>query len=339
MPYLGAAAGGGLFFPNQRAHVRHTVDTPFFSKEKSKMKILILGAGGVGGYFGGRLIEAGANITYLVREKRQQSLREHGLKVESPHGNMSLEVKTVTAETVKPDFDLILLAPKAYDLDASLASLENAVGSNTVFLPFLNGIAHLRQLDERFGAQRVMGGVAHIAAELTDAGVVRQLTPLHSLTVGHRDPAHESVAREFFALCQQADFDSVYSENIQGALWTKWAFLAALAGSTTMYRGSVGQIMATSNGNELIRAMYAECLSIAKACDSPVPLSAQEKALTMLTAPDSSLTASMLRDLLSGRKTEHEHVLGELVRTAQSRNLSVPLLAASYCHMQVETGR
>lgn len=302
------------------------------------MNILILGAGGVGGYFGGRLIEAGAEVTYLVRDKRQQSLSENGLKVESPHGSMTLTVRTVTAETVRPEFDLIILAPKAYDLDTSLVSLKNAVGSNTVLLPFLNGLTHLRRLDEQYGVQRVIGGVAHIAAELTEAGVVRQLAPMHSLTVGHRDPAHEAIARDFFSICQQAKFDSFYSEHIHEALWTKWVFLAALAGSTTMYRGSVGQIMATPNGNALIRAIYGECLSVAEAYGSPIPMEAQEKALTMLTQSDSPLTASMLRDLLSGRKTEHEHVLGELVRMAQSRNLSVPLLEASYCHMQVETG-
>lgn len=301
------------------------------------MNILILGAGGVGGYFGARLIEAGAEITYLVREKRQQTLCENGLIVESPHGNVNLKVKTVTADTVRPEFDLILLAPKAYDLDASLASLDKALGADTALLPFLNGMAHLPRLDQRYGVQRVMGGVAHVAAELTEAGVVRQLTPMHSLTVGPRHPAQAGIAQDFFKLCQQAKFDSFYSENIEEALWTKWVFLAALAGSTTMYRGSVGQIMGTRSGEKLMRAMYEECLSVAQACGSPIPQDAQEKALKMLTQPDSPLTASMLRDLLSGRKTEHDHVLGELVSMAHSRNLGVPLLEASYCHMQVET--
>lgn len=302
------------------------------------MNILILGAGGVGGYFGGRLIEAGADVTYLVREKRQQTLREKGLEIESPHGNLTLQVKTATAQTVKPDFDLILLAPKAYDLDASLASLENAVGKTAVLLPFLNGITHMQRLDAHYGKHRVMGGVAHIAAELTETGVVRQLTPMHSLTVGHRDPAHESIARDFFGLCQRAKFDSFYSENIQETLWIKWAFLATLAGATTMFRGSVGRIMATENGPDLVRALYAECLAVAQAYGSAIPADAQEKAQKMLTQLDSPLTASMLRDLLSGRRTEHDHVLGEMVRMAQDKNLSVPLLAASYCHMQVETG-
>lgn len=302
------------------------------------MRILILGAGGVGGYFGGRLIEAGADVTWLVREKRQQLLREKGLRIESPHGNLTLQVNTVTADTATPDFDLVILAPKAYDLDASLASLKNAVGDNALILPFLNGLTHMEKLDARFGAHRVLGGVAHIAGELTDEGVVRQLTPLHSLTVGHRNPAHESLARNFFDLCRKTKFDSFYSEDIQQTLWIKWTFLATLAGATTMYRGSVGRIMAAGNGPELVRAMYDECTAIAEAHGCAIPADDRQKALKMLTQTDSPMTASMLRDLLSGHRTEHDHVLGELVRMARVKNVAAPLLAASYCHMQVETG-
>jgi 2-dehydropantoate 2-reductase len=306
--------------------------------ERRKMKILILGAGGVGGYFGGRLIEAGADVTYLVREKRRQSLDEKGLEIESPHGNLTLKVKTATARTVTPGFDLVLLAPKAYDLDSSLESLSRAIDENTVLLPILNGMAHMRRLDERYGVRRVMGGVAHIMAELSGTGVVRQLAPSHSLIFGHRDPAHESVARDFFRLCQRAKFDSAYSENVQETLWTKWTFLATLAGATTLCRGAVGQIMATEGGGQLMRGMYAECVSVAIAHGSPIPGEAQEKALKVLTEPGSPLTASMLRDLLSGQRTEHDHILGEMVRIAAGKNMDLPLIRASYCHMQVETG-
>jgi 2-dehydropantoate 2-reductase len=306
------------------------------NEKEKKMRILILGAGGVGGYFGGRLLEAGADVTWLVREKRQQSLREKGLRIESPHGNLALQVNTVTAETAAPDFDLLILAPKAYDLDASLDSLRNAAGDDALILPLLNGLTHMDKLDAHFGAHRVLGGVAHIAGELTAEGVVRQLTPLHSLTVGHRDPAHESLAREFYDLCRRAKFDSFYSDDIQQTLWTKWTFLAALAGATTMYRGSVGRIMAADHGPELMRAMYAECLAVAEAHGCVVPSDDRQKALKMLIQPDSPMTASMLRDLLSGHRTEHEHVLGELVRMAREKNVATPLLAASHCHMQVE---
>jgi 2-dehydropantoate 2-reductase len=302
------------------------------------MKILILGAGGVGGYFGGRLIEAGADVTYLVREKRQQSLLEKGLEIESPYGNLRLQVNTVTSDTVSADYELILLAPKAYDLDSALDSLSAAIGESTVLLPFLNGIAHLGKLDERYGKRRVMAGVAHIAAELSPAGVVRQMSASHSLSFGHRDAAHEAVAREFFRLCRQAKFDSAYTEAVDQMLWTKWTFLATLAGATTMCRGSVGRIMAAQGGERLMRGMYAECLSVADAYAIPIPGDAQDKALQALTDASSTLTASMLRDLLSGQRTEHEHILGEMLRMARARDLDLPLIGAAYCHMQVEAG-
>jgi 2-dehydropantoate 2-reductase len=309
-----------------------------FLSRKSKMKVLILGAGGVGGYFGSRLIEAGADITFLVREKRQQFLQERGLEVESPHGNLRLKVQTITAQTVRPSFDLILLAPKAYDLDSSLSSLENAIGKDTVLLPFLNGMAHISKLDARYGARRVMAGVAHIAAELTDAGVVRQLASSHSLTFGSRDPAHESIARCFFTLCQRSKFDTIYSESVQEVLWTKWTFLATLAAATTMCRGSAGQIMATKGGAQLIRKMYTECLSVAAMYGFPISGDARQKALAVLTQSGSHLTASMLRDLLSGHRTEHDHILGEMVRMAEAKNMELLLISAACCHMEVETG-
>ena len=300
------------------------------------MKILILGAGGVGGYYGARLIEAGADITFLVREKRLQSLRANGLQVESPHGDLSLQVKAVTAQTVTPEYDLIVLAPKAYDLDAALASIGNAVGDKAVLLPFLNGVTHMGKLDERYGRARVIGGVAHIAAMLSDSGVVRQLTKLHSLTVGHRHEAHEALARDFFALCEIAKFDSSYSENVEQVLWNKWTFLATLAGATTLFRGSVGKIAAAANGDRLVRRMYAECLTVADTSRFAVSADEQRKALRTLTEPGSPFTASMLRDLLSGQRTEHEHILGEMVRMAKAKELDVPLVSAAFCHMEVE---
>lgn len=301
------------------------------------MQILILGAGGVGGYFGGRLIEAGADVTYLVREKRQELLRQRGLEIESPYGNLTLDVKTVTAQTVSLGFDLILLSPKAYDLDSSLDSLSNAIGENTVILPFLNGMAHMQVLDKRYGVRRIMGGVARIVAELSSTGIVRQMTKAHSLVFGHRDPAHESIAREFFSLCQEAKFETTYSSNVQETLWTKWTFLATLAAATTLYRGSIGQIMATETGDRLIRAMYKECVSVASAYESSIPDGAHHAAIQALTESDSPLTASMLRDLLAGHRTEHEHILGEMVRMGNAKGLDLPLMSASYCHMLVES--
>lgn len=302
------------------------------------MKILMLGAGGIGGYFGARLIEAGADVSFLVREKRQQLIAATGLQIETPKGNFSVQARTVTAATVKPEYDLIVLAPKAYDLDDALASLAGA-DSRGALLPFLNGLDHLRVLDARYGRARVLGGVAHIAATLTPSGAVKQLSELHRLTVGPRDAAHAALARDFIALCGQATFDSAYSEDIEQVLWNKWVFLATLAGMTTVCQGSVGEILATADGEALTRQMFAECCAVALAGSHAINAEEQGKALAMLTQKGSAFTASMLRDLQGGQRTEHEHILGDMVRRGQRAGLSMDLLRLACTHMAVRAAQ
>jgi 2-dehydropantoate 2-reductase len=300
------------------------------------MKILILGAGGIGGYFGAQLLRTGADVTFLLRPGRQAQIEQKGLQVETPAGSFVVKPKTVTQDTVRPEFDLIILASKAYDLQDALQSLQGALGRGVV-LPFLNGLDHLQQLDDRLGVQRVMGGVAHIAATLTPEGVVRQLGDMHRLTVGVRHPEHERLAKDFVALCQPAPFDKVLADDIEHVLWEKWVFLAALAGMTTCCRGTVGQIMATPHGQELILAMYQECCQVAQLSGHPIAGVANERAIAMLTTPGSSFAASMLRDLLSGGRTEHDHILGAMVRRAQRLSCQVPLLKLALTHMLVQT--
>ncbi|WP_151445532.1 ketopantoate reductase family protein [Lacisediminimonas profundi] len=307
------------------------------------MKILILGAGGVGGYFGARLQEAGADVTWLVRPKRLQALRENGLRVESPAGKLHLKVQLVTAETVTPDYDLVMMAPKAYDLEDSLAALDRALQGRALLLPFLNGLTHLELLDRRFGRERVAGGVAHIGAMLGPDGTIMHLNQLHSLTVGPRAPGQAALLKTFFELCQRTRFDAIYvderTDSIEQHLWTKWTFLATLAGSTTLYRGSIGKIMATVEGEALVREMYEECLAVAAAHGHPVPAQGRSSAMAVLAQHGSDFTASMYRDLMSGQRTEHEHVLGEMCKMAAAQGLAAPLMRAAWCHMQVENPR
>jgi len=298
------------------------------------MKILIVGAGGIGGYFGAKLINAGADITFLLREKRHQLIQAHGLTIETPKGSFTVHPKAVTADQLEPVYDLIILAPKAFDLDDSLKSLTKA-STQGVLLPFLNGLSHMEALDQQFGKARVMGGVAHIAAMITDTGAVRQLTDLDMLTVGPRSPEHVALAKEFIALCKQADFNSAYSENIEQVLWDKWVFLATLAGMTTLCRGSVGDIVATPYGQELTLAMYEECCSIAKASGQAIGDIPKGKAIEMLTKVGSPFTASMLRDLISGQKTEHEHILGQMIIKGAQAGMGCQLLKMAYTQIAV----
>ena len=298
-------------------------------------KLLFLGAGGVGGYFGGRLIEAGVDVSFLVRPARAASLSAQGLRVISPHGDLTLPVSCVTRETVQPGYDLVILAPKAYDLDDAMDAIAPAVGPATFVLPLLNGLAHLDALDARFGADRVLGGVAHIVATLAADGSVQQMNPIHTLTAGGRDAAAHQVATEFMGLCRSAKFDAVLSADILSALWDKWAFLATLAASTTLTQGSIGQVMNTAHGESLLRRLYAEGLAVAHRSGASIDGEAQARALSRLTQRGSSITASMLRDLQAGLRTEHDHVLGDLVKRAQQHDIDTPLLAMAHCHLQV----
>lgn len=298
-------------------------------------KLLFLGAGGVGGYFGARLIEAGVDVSFLVRPARAASLSTQGLHIVSPHGNLSVPVRCVTRETVAPEYDLVILAPKAYDLGDALDAIAPAIGPDTFVLPLLNGLAHLDALDARFGAERVLGGVAHIVATLAGDGSIHQMNPIHTLTAGGRDAATHRVATAFIERCRSAKFDTVLSADIVSALWDKWAFLATLAAATTVTQGSIGQVMDTTHGESLLRRLYAEGLAVAQRSGAIIDEAAQSRALGRLTQRGSSITASMLRDLQAGLRTEHDHVLGDLVRRAQQLGVDTPLLALAHCHLQV----
>jgi len=302
------------------------------------MKILILGAGGVGGYFGAHLLRSGADVTFLVRERRKALIEANGLQIETPRGAFSVRPKLLCANEVKPEYDLIILAPKSYDLDDALRSLDGTSGYGVV-LPFLNGMDHLDVLDRQFGRAAVMGGVAHIAAMITESGAIKQLNDIHSLTVGPRHPDQVELARAFVALCQAAEFDGIYAEDIEQVLWDKWVFLATLAGMTTVCRGSVGEIVATPHGEALTRQMYDACCEVAGLSGYPTGAAARERALTLLTTQGSAFTASMLRDLQAGQATEHEHVLGAMSRRGMALGLPMELLRLAHTHLAVQAGR
>ena len=298
------------------------------------MKILMVGAGGIGGYFGAQLIRAGADITFLLREQRKQLIDREGLTIETPTDSFNLRVATVSAHDLKPEFDLIVFAPKAYDLEDTLTSVAGA-SSRGFILPLLNGLDHMDVLDQRFGRERVLGGVAHIAAMISPSGSVKRLSDLHMLTVGPRATGQEFVARAFHALCERTPFDRAYSDNIEQSLWDKWVFLASLAAMTTLFHGSVGKIVATPYGHELNLQTYAECCEVAARCGFPIAEGVRSKASNQLTLAGSGFTASMLRDMAAGQRTEHEHILGGMIRRGHTHGLPCTLLKTAYTHIAV----
>ena len=294
------------------------------------MKILIFGAGAVGGYFGGRLFEAGADVTFFVRGQKERIIKKSGLLIESPHGNYEFKPKTITVEDKRKEFDIVVLTCKAYDLSKSVDDLKKILIGSKVLLPLLNGISHISFLQKGFGYNNVLGGAAHIASEIKDEIVIRQLNPIQILTFGCISPNLEKIAMQFLEVCNETSFKTVYSRNIIQSLWNKWTFLATLAGSTTLFKSSVGDITSSEIGSKLMADMYHEALLIAEKEKMTVDKKAQDQALEILMKPNSNFTSSMLRDFKLGLRTEHEHILGDLVRLGVKHKVKTPLLSAAY---------
>jgi 2-dehydropantoate 2-reductase len=299
------------------------------------MRILVVGAGAIGGYFGGRMLQAGADVTFLARPRRAAELAESGLVIKSPHGDVTLKnPPTVQADKLTEQFDVVLLSCKAFDLDDAIKSFAPAVGPNTAIIPLLNGMRHLDTLDTRFGRERVLGGLCAIAASLNEKREVVQLAPLQSLTFGERDGKHSDRVRAIAEVFGKGNFDSAASENIVQDMWEKWVFLASLAALTCLMRTSVGNILAAPGGKDFVLGMLDECSAVAAAEGYAPRAPFLERTRGMLTAEGSQMTASMFRDIKAGAPVEADHVIGDLVARADAAKVPVPKLRTAYTHLK-----
>jgi 2-dehydropantoate 2-reductase len=280
------------------------------------MRILVVGAGAVGGYFGGRLLEAGRDVTFLVRPRRSAELAKHGLTISSPVGDFRrASPPTVLQEGLAEPFDLVLLSCKAYDLDGAMASFAKAVGPATAILPLLNGMRHIDQLAERFGAERVLGGQCAISATLDAIGAVVHLNDWHALSFGEPDGSHSQRIEAIASALLNAGFDARLSDEIRQEMWEKWVFIATAAGITCLMRSAVGDYVAAGAADLALR-LLDECASIAAAQGFPLRAPALERARAAMTAVGSPIKASMLRDIEGGKPVEGDQILGDLLRRA-----------------------
>jgi 2-dehydropantoate 2-reductase len=302
------------------------------------MRILVVGAGAIGGYFGGRLLQAGRDVTFLVRPRRAGLLTKHGLKIRSRFGDFHGRAPLVSSQDLSEPFDLILLSCKAYDLEGAIESFTKAVGPKTAILPLLNGMRHLDVLADRFGAERVLGGLAAISATLDADGGVAHFSDFHALTFGELDGSRSQRIETIASALMGAGFDARLSEEIRQELWEKWVFIAAAAGITCLMRAAIGEIVA-AGASDLVTTLLSECAAVAAAQGYPPRHAPLDQARTILTAAGSSLKASMLRDIEGGGPVEGEHILGDLLRRAAKPD-DHSLLRVAYAHVKAyEAGR
>lgn len=300
----------------------------------TNVRILVLGAGAVGGYFGGRLVEAGGDVTFLVRPRRAAELAADGLAIKSPRGDAVLQVKTVQAGEALAPPDIVLLCCKAYDLDGAIESVAPALGPESAVVPLLNGLRHLDRLDRQFGGGRILGGLCAIAATLGPRGRVEHLSDFHRIAVGARKAGQRERAAAFAALLAKANCQSAHSDDILLDMWEKFVLLATLAGMTCLMRAPVGTIMSTRDGEGLTTEMLAECTAVAASSGYPPRGPFMERTQRMLTERRSSFTASMLRDIERGGLTEGDHILGDMLSRARALGVAAPLLRVAACHVE-----
>lgn len=307
------------------------------------MRILVVGAGAVGGYFGGRLLEAGSDVTFLVRERRAAELAAHGLAIESPFGDFTRDAPpTVLARDLATPFDLVLLSCKAYSLDGALGAMGPAVGPGSAVLPLLNGMRHLDLIADRFGAACALGGQCQIAATLGEGGRIVHLNRAHELSFGEPGGGLSDRVRAIAEEFRGAAFEARASSEIVLEMWEKWVFLSALAAGTSLMRAAVGDIVEAPEGTRLMQDLFGESRAVAAASGFPPRAAFAERALGLLTQPGSTFTASMLRDIESGSPIESDHIFGDLIRRgAEAGALPAEgsLLRLAFAHLKAYEAR
>ncbi|MFP3605950.1 ketopantoate reductase family protein [Paraburkholderia sp. SIMBA_053] len=302
---------------------------------KSDLKILVLGAGAMGGYYGSRLIQAGADVTFLVRASKVPSLRDNGLRLSSALGDFGAPVEAVVSERVRPEYDLVLLACKAYDLDDAGASLQPALRSDTVILPLLNGIWPYDQLDSRYGRDRVAGGAAYIAVTSLPDLSIQHFGVGDKLVIGARSELQAEVMCRFYETIRKTPGARALTDNIDQQLWQKWVMLSAGASATCLMRANVREILGTQFGPALVQQLLDECLTVARESGHALDHSAISTIEGLLLDRNSTWASSMMRDIRAGaNKIEAHAIVGNMIERADGLEIDVPALKIAFTHLQ-----
>ncbi len=303
------------------------------------MRLLVVGAGATGGYFGGRLAAAGRDVTFLIRPKRVAEIAKNGFVIVDPKGETRIEPKIVTADKLEGGYDLVLMSVKAYSLEAALDDIAPAIGPGTAILPLLNGLKHFDVLSERFGADKVVGSFCKINGRLDDHGRIIQMSPLHELVYGEHDGSSSPRIEAIDAFFKGAGFDARLSDDIGRELWEKWVLLASLGAATCLMRGSIGDIVARQGGSTFIEALLGEVAAVATAHGKAPDPAYLEATRQLLTAPGSPMTASMYRDLAKGLPVENDQIIDDLLARAAEVGVDTPYFHLAAIHLGVYAAR
>jgi len=304
------------------------------------VKILVLGAGAIGGYAGGRLQQRGADVTFLVRPARREALQRDGLVIKSTKGDVTQKVQTVLKGSEGGPYDIVLLTCKAYDLDSAIEAIAPAVGADTTIVPLLNGMRHLDVLDAKFGKDKVVGGLARVGVAMSPEGTILHTSPFAAISFGERDGRKPRASlKELDAAIRKSGVDGGLHANIVQDLWDKWIMLCSLAATNCLMRGSSGDILEADEGRAIVMETVDECRKTAAAAGCDPGEKGMQTIRGFLTVKGSRFTASMLHDLEKGAMVEADQIVGDMIARAKKAGISTPNLRIAYAHLQVYLAR
>ncbi len=287
------------------------------------MRITIMGSGGVGGYFGGRLAQAGHEVTFVARGAHLQALRKHGLRVLSPLGDLHLpQVRAVESPADVPAADFVLFGVKLWDTPDAAQSLWPLLGDDTVVVSFQNGVVKDDLLREALGARHVAGGVGYIAAHIAEPGVIRHGGTMARLVFGEFDGSASPRLQAFAAACAQAGIDHELSARIRHAQWEKFVFLVGLSATTTLARLPIGPIRSHPRAHAFLHDVMDEVVKVARAEGVALPPEYAESRLAFADTLPETMSSSMHHDLERGNRLELPWLSGDVVE--RGRRLGVP---------------
>jgi 2-dehydropantoate 2-reductase len=298
------------------------------------MRALVVGAGSVGGYFGGRLASAGRDVTFLVRARRAAQLAGK-LTISSQGHETVVPIKSISAGEAAGEFDVVLFAVKAYQLDEAIEDFAPYVSEATMILPVLNGMRHMDVLRSRFGAAHVLGGVARIATTLDERGRILEQANFHDLTYGEWSGERSTRVVALDEFMRGGGFDARLSTDIEREMWEKWAMLASLGAITCLMDGDIGQVSRAPGGVDFARALFGEVAEVIARAWRPLSDSFKSQVLSFLTDRASTITSSMYRDLRAAHRIEADQIVGDLVSRAAAKGVATPLLATVLVRLKV----
>jgi 2-dehydropantoate 2-reductase len=299
------------------------------------MRIAVLGAGGVGGYFGARLAQAGHDVSFVARGAHLVAMRERGLKVTSTLGDVHLSRPMVSDDPgALPPAEVVLFAVKLWDTESAAQALQPLLAPGAVVVPFQNGVGSIERIGAVIGAERVMGGVAQIAATIAEPGVIAHTGTMALLRFGTVAPSQQAAAQALLAACKGAGIEAELVADIRRALWEKFVFLAAFSGLTSVARQPIGVIRADADMRAALEAAMREAWTVGRAQGVALPDDLVAQRLRFADGLPAQMTSSMANDLAAGNRLEAPWLSGAVVRMAQDAGIAAPVHATMYAALK-----